>query len=87
MKWRIKDVVDICIKQFNGGCAQFKVEIIIPLNTLELFKDQTLIWVNLDIVDWVWKCVISCNLPFLSNSGMYYCSMWALGSYFSSVNI
>jgi hypothetical protein len=51
MKWKIKDVVVICIKQFSGGCAQFKVEIIIPLNTVELFKDQTLIWVNLDIVD------------------------------------
>jgi hypothetical protein len=74
MKRRIKDVVVIRIKRFSGGCAQFKVEIIIPLNTLELFKDQTSIWANLDIVDWIWKCVIWCNLPFLSNNGTYYCT-------------
>jgi hypothetical protein len=31
--------VVICMAQFNGECAQFKMDVIIFLNTLELLGD------------------------------------------------
>ncbi len=43
----------ICIRQVGGGCAQFKVDVIIPPDTVELVEDLTLIWHNLDSVNWI----------------------------------
>jgi hypothetical protein len=39
MKWKIKKIVIICMGQFSGECAQFKLDVIILPNTLELFVD------------------------------------------------
>jgi hypothetical protein len=38
---KIKEVEAIFIGQFSGECAQFRVDVTIPPNTLELFENQT----------------------------------------------
>jgi hypothetical protein len=51
MKWKTKKVVPICIGHISVECAQFKVDVIIPLNTFQLFGDLISIWMHLDIVN------------------------------------
>ncbi len=41
----------ICIGHISVECAQFRVDVIIPPNTYELFGDWISIWMHLDIVN------------------------------------
>jgi hypothetical protein len=47
----INKVVIICMGQFSGECGQFKMDVIILCNTLELFGNYILVCVNLNIVN------------------------------------